>query len=114
MYENAGGDNFSPAENYEADGNDANIDEEMPNSRYDEDVCTITAKVMEILEEEGKNVYLVQVMEASYADWSEGDIIRLYELEPLDEALTEGETYLFDILIREIDDGTEEYFIYDY
>ena len=113
MYEeNAGGDNFSPAENYETEWNDANVDGASI-GEYDE-VCTITAKVTEILEEEGRNVYLVQIMEAGYADRSEGELIRLYELEPLDEALTEGETYLLDILIRESDDGTEEYFIYEH
>ena len=114
MYENAGGDDISPEENHLADWSDANLGETEPNGEYDDGVFTITAKVMEILEEEGKNVYLVQIMEVSYADWSEGDIIRLYELEPLDETLTKGETYLLGILIQKTDEGTEEYFIYDH
>ena len=113
-YENAGGDDLNPEENHLADWSDANLGETEPNGEYDDGVFTITAKVMEILEEGGENVYLVQIMEASYADWSEGDIIRLYELEPLDEALTKGETYLLGILIQKTDEGTEEYFIYDH
>ena len=114
MYEYSGGDGFSPQENYEAEWEDVNSAGEAPNDGYDDEFCTIIAKVTEILDEEGKKAYLVQVVEADRAGWSDGDIIRLYEMELLDEELTEDETYLFDILILETDDGSEEYFIYDY
>lgn len=111
---NMGWDNFSPGVNYEPEWEDVNSAGEAPNDGYDYEFCIITATVTEVLEEEGKNVYLVQMVEADRADWSQGDIIKLYELGQADEKLTVGETYLFDILISETDDGVEEYFIYDY
>ena len=116
MYENAGWDGFSPQENNEADWGDANSAEEVQNHGYDDEFHIITATVTAVMEEgeEWRKVYLVQLVEADRAGWSEGDFIRLYELEQLDEEITEGDTYLFDILILVTDDGEEEYFIYDF
>ena len=113
MYEDGEGENYSPQMDYGADGEDVNLAAEAQMGEYDSEICTIIAEVTEVLDEEGKNVYLVQVVETDWVHWSEGDIIRLYELDRLDEELTVGETYLFDIMIQETDDSAEEYFIYD-
>ena len=114
MDENMGWDNFSPGENYEPEWEDVNSAGEALLGEYEDEFYIVTAIVTEVLEEERGKVYLIQLVETHRDDWAEGDIIRLYELGQLDEEITEGGTYLFDILSLETDDGEEEYFIYDY
>lgn len=111
-------DNFGPQENYSAEkAGDTNFSGQEPMRGTDEDfdgLFTITAKVIEILEEEDKKVYLVRIAETDYNDLAEGDSVRLYSWYDLDDGLLEGEIYLFDIIALQSNGNEDKYFIYDY
>lgn len=73
-------------------------------------VYSISAKVLEVLEE-GGTAYIVQIEESDNEKLSAGDEIKLYPAADFEEKLAEGESYLLDISVLSADDGTAEYLI---
>lgn len=113
-YENAAADNYSPAEdNYLEDTNNGAGYEAGTIVDQDAIACTVKAEVTEVSEVENGMTYTVQIIESDYEDFSEGDIIKLYDGSFTDEEPMEGETYLFDILVPLEDDDMTEYTIID-
>ena len=115
--------NFSPQENYAAENggsaNSADLEEMDGCGSESSDFFTITGKVTEVLEEEDANeflekVFIVQIAETDCDTLAEGDTVRLYGWRDLGDRLLEGETYRFFILVTQLNDDEDGYYIYDY
>lgn len=113
-YENAAAENYSPTEDdYLEDTNNGAGYEAGTTVDQDAITCTVKAEVTEVSEEENGMTYTVKIIESDYEDFSEGDIIKLYDGYLTDEEPMEGETYLFDILVTLENDDMTEYTIID-
>ena len=80
----------------------------------------ITAKVTEIWEEKGGTALTVEIEgiysdEAGYMDFSEGDVIDLYDVNDFYKksykVIKEGDIYTFEIVVQIDDSGAAEYWI---
>ena len=74
---------------------------------------TIMGTVTEVLEEDGRRVYIVEIFRTDLTELTEGDSIRLYSDWDFSQEILEGEEYLFDIVISTDNNGTREYLIED-
>ena len=76
-------------------------------------VYTIMGTVTEVLEEDGRRVYTVDIFRTDLTELSRGDSVRLYSDRDFSEEILEGEEYLFDIAVSIDNNGTREYLIGD-
>ena len=74
---------------------------------------TIMGTVTEVLEEEDRKVYFVDIFRTDLTELSEGESVRLYSDWDFSKEILEGEEYLFDISVSVDNDGTREYLIED-
>ena len=92
------------------DYNDAAINED-----YARPYCSILAVVTEVVEEEDRKAYFVQIdkiYEDDSGDLAEGEIIKLHDENGVGNELVEGESYEIDFEIFTDDNGETEYVIY--
>lgn len=73
----------------------------------------IMGTVTDVLEEEGRIMYIVDILRTDLTEVSKGDSIRLYSDRDFSEEILEGEEYLFDITVSVDNNGTREYLIED-
>ena len=71
----------------------------------------IMGTVTDVLEEEGRIMYIVDILRTDLTELSKGDSIRLYSDRDFSEEILEGEEYLFDIIVSVDNNGTREYLI---
>ena len=74
-------------------------------------VYTIMGTVTEVLEEDGRRVYTVDIFRTDLTELSRGDSVRLYSDRDFSEEILKGEEYLFDIAVSIDNNGTSEYLI---
>lgn len=76
-------------------------------------IVTVRAVVEEMLEKEGRTVYLVRIEDAGDSGFSERSILRLYGESGFTEEPVVGESYFFDFAVSIIGYGTAEYIVMD-
>lgn len=109
-----------PAEAAEDSIGDQSVRGEALQNDFNEEAVTnaftgfsVRAEVKEILEKDGRTIYLVRIEEAKVTGFAEGDLLRLYGGSSLTEEPVEGESYFFDFTISIIGYGATEYIVTD-
>lgn len=108
--ENAGANAVGAEAAVPQDYNDAAV-----NDAYARPYCSILAVVMEVVEEEDRKAYFVQIdkiYEDDNGDLAEGDVLKMYDENVYENEMVEGKSYLIDFNIYTDDNGETEYMIH--